>query len=114
MYGYQFNFTPDGNYPMKELGSHHAVDILYTFDTISASGLVEGKDDGFVAEQMHTMWCNFIAGGNPNEGLPLPNSTPWVKFESDRKMMYYFDKKMECAPLKDAEKISYFQHLLYE
>ncbi|MDD3428472.1 MAG: carboxylesterase family protein [Oscillospiraceae bacterium] len=114
VYGYQFDFMPDGNYPMKELGAHHAVDILYTFDTIPASGLTEGEYDGFVAEQMHTMWCNFIANGNPNKGFSLPDSTPWDKFEADRKMMYYFNQKMESAPLKDEEKISYFQQLLYK
>lgn len=114
VYGYQFDFTPDGSYPMKELGPHHAVDILYAFDTITASGLYEGEYDGFVAEQMHTMWCNFITSGNPNEGFSLNDKTQWEKFKSDTQMMYYFNKTMESAPLKDAEKISYFQHLLYK
>lgn len=114
VYGYQFDFTPDGNYPMKELGAHHAVDILYTFDTIPASGLTEGEYDGFVAEQMHTMWCNFMKNGDPNQGHALPSDVRWEAFCSDRKMMYYFNKQMACVPLKDAEKIAYFQKLLYD
>lgn len=114
VYGYQFDFTPDGNYPMKELGPHHAVDILYVFDSIKASGLIEGEYDGFVADQMHTMWCNFIANGNPNKGFELPSPITWDEFKNDKKMIYYFNKVMECAPLKDAEKIAYFQRKLYE
>ena len=114
VYGYQFDFTPDGNYPMKELGPHHAVDILYVFDTIPASGLTEGKYDGLVAEQMHIMWCNFIANGNPNTGFAPPIKKMWERFKINEKMMYYFDKEMECTVLKDAEKIAYFQKLLYK
>jgi para-nitrobenzyl esterase len=114
VYGYQFDFTPDGNYPMKELGPHHAVDILYTFDTIAASGLTEGEHDGFVAEQMHTMWCNFIASGDPNQGHALPSKEHWEAFDADRKEVFYFNKEMKCAALQDADKIAYFQSLLYE
>ena len=114
VYGYQFDFTPDGNYPMKELGAHHAVDILYVFDTIPASGLTEGEYDGFVADQMHTMWCNFIANGNPNKGHILPSDVKWNTFDTTHKSMFYFNKEMECTTLKDADKIAFFQKLLYQ
>ena len=114
VYGYQFDFTPDGSYPMKELGPHHAVDILYVFDSIKASGLTEGEYDGFVADQMHTMWCNFIANGNPNEGFELPSKETWDVFKNDSKRIYYFNKVMECISLKDEEKIEYFQKLIYQ
>lgn len=113
VYGYEFDFTPDGNYPMKGLGPHHAVDILYVFDTIKTSGLKEGEYDKFVAKQMHTMWCNFITNGNPNEGFPLPSPVFWEPFKNSKEMIYYFNRTMEFTFLKDKEKIEYFQKLLY-
>lgn len=112
VYGYQFEFTPDGSYPLKQLGAHHAVDILYTFGTIGRSGLLHGEGDHIVEEQMHRMWCNFVACGNPNRGLPLPERTYWQRYTQEDPKIFYFGREMRCEPAMDQEKIEFLARLL--
>ncbi len=113
VYGYQFNYVPDGNYPMKMLGAHHAVEILFVFDSIVPAGLQEGQFDGKVSRQMHDMWCNFIAEGNPNEGLDVPSPVEWKGYEAPERALFYIDKQMSCEPLEEKSDIQFFQELLY-
>ena len=113
VYSYQFNHTPGGNYPMKALGAHHASDILYTFASMEKAGLTPDDSDRLVEKQMNTMWSNFVTDGSPNIGLDFPVKNQWVSYTPDICMTYYFDDKMECLPLKDKDKISFFISMLY-
>lgn len=111
VYGYEFDFTGDGNYPMQQLGAHHALDILYVFDTIETAGLTAGDAGEFVENQMHDLWCNFVKTGNPNEGDPLPDPTLWEKYKDTDPKTYYISDKVHFGPTEDMGKIRFFQNL---
>ncbi|MGB4984925.1 MAG: carboxylesterase family protein [Erysipelotrichaceae bacterium] len=110
VYGYEFGLTADGNYPMKNIGPHHAVDILYTFDSFDKMGLIMGPNDKMISKQMNTMWANFITSGNPNVGLELDHKVVWDTYNNNK--FYYFNENIECTNLKDREKINDFEKML--
>lgn len=112
VYVYQYDYTPDGNYPMKQLGPHHTVELLYTFASIRASGLTEGPGDKIVEAQVNTLWSNFVTNGDPNKGRPLADKTVWEKYNPDDPQIYYIDKKCEFKPTWDQKTIDLFSKAL--
>lgn len=118
VYGYQFDYTPGGSYPMKNLGAHHAVEILYSFATSEKAGLSVDDRDRVVAEQMHTMWVNFAKTGSPNpvdeEADTLPQDVPWIAHVPGAGPTYYFDVSMRCTETEDVEKIALYMKTLFE
>jgi para-nitrobenzyl esterase len=84
VYQYHFEQVPKtkpgamaGPIPASELGSKHAGEIEYVFQTLKSQGGVPWTDDDFkVSEAMSSYWVNFVKSGNPNGGgLPdWPNS----------------------------------------
>lgn len=114
VYGYEFDYVPEGNYPMKMLGAHHAVDILYSFATSEKSGLELGPDDARVAAEMHGRWCNFAKTGDPNSvaGWPVPSGIVWKNHTGQEGPLLYFNREIKCAPTKDGAKIRLFMDML--
>ena len=114
VYGYEFDYVPEGDYPMKQLGAHHAVEILYSFATSKAAGLTLGPDDGKVAEEMHRRWCNFAKTGDPNNVnvWPVPSGVVWQNHEGQEGPLLYLNAKTTCGPTADAAKIRLFMDML--
>ena len=108
VYVYQYDFTPDGNYPMKELGPHHTVELLYTFASIPMTGLTEGPGDKVVEAQMNTLWSNFITNGDPNAGRPLADGTVWEKYDPAAPRIYHINETCSFRPTWDQETIELF------
>jgi para-nitrobenzyl esterase len=79
---YQFHFeaTPAtkpgamiGPVPASEVGSRHAGEIEYVFDTLKSAqpDLPWTPEDYALADVMSSYWVNFVSTGNPNgKGLP--------------------------------------------
>jgi para-nitrobenzyl esterase len=79
VYRYHFEQVPKskpgamvGMVPASELGSKHAGEIDYVFQTLKLREGVPWTDDDFaVSDTMSSYWVNFVKTGNPNgKGLP--------------------------------------------
>jgi para-nitrobenzyl esterase len=79
VYRYHFEQVPAvkpgamvGLLPAGELGSKHAGEIEYVFQTLkSQEGVPWTEDDFKVSDAMSSYWTNFVKNGNPNgPGLP--------------------------------------------
>jgi para-nitrobenzyl esterase len=79
VYQYHFEQVPAvkpgamvGPIPASELGSKHAGEIQYVFETLPSQKDVPWTGDDFkVSETMALYWVNFVKTGNPNgKGLP--------------------------------------------
>jgi len=68
-----------GPIPASEMGSKHACEIEYVFQTLkSQEGVPWTEDDFKVSDAMSSYWTNFIKSGNPNaNGLP-----DWPTYDS--------------------------------
>jgi len=86
VYQYHFEQVPKtkpgatiGPFPASEVGSRHAGEIEYVFETLkSVEGVPWAEDDFKVSEAMATYWTNFVKTGNPNGG-GLPD---WGTYDS--------------------------------
>ena len=84
VYQYHFEQVPKtkpgamaGPIPASELGSKHAGEIEYVFQTLKSQAGVPWTDDDFkVSDAISSYWVNFVKNGNPNgNGLPdWPNN----------------------------------------
>lgn len=109
---YEFDFTPDGNYPLKADGAHHAAELPFVFGTEKISGLTPGEAGLFMQKQMHLLWCNFITNGNPNIGLEVPAPQPqWAPYVANDRQTYYLAPQPDCAQTKNMDKIRLFQDI---
>ncbi|HEV7220627.1 MAG TPA: carboxylesterase family protein [Terriglobales bacterium] len=79
VYQYHFEQVPKtkpgamvGPILASEMGSKHAGEIEYVFQTLKSQEGVPWTDDDFkVSDAMSSYWVNFIKNGNPNgDGLP--------------------------------------------
>jgi para-nitrobenzyl esterase len=67
-----------GPIPASEMGSRHAGEIEYVFETLKSKDEPWTAGDFKVSEAMATYWANFVKTGNPNgEGLP-----EWPQYNS--------------------------------
>lgn len=87
VYQYHFEEVPAtkpgammGPVPASEIGSRHAGEIEYVFETLkSKPDLPWTSADFKLSEAMSSYWANFVKTGNPNgPGLP-----PWPKLDSN-------------------------------
>jgi para-nitrobenzyl esterase len=79
VYQYHFEEIPAtkpgavvGTVPASEIGSKHAGEIEYVFDTLNSKpDLPWTADDFKLADVVSSYWANFVKSGNPNgKGLP--------------------------------------------
>ncbi|HUK23821.1 MAG TPA: carboxylesterase family protein [Terriglobales bacterium] len=79
VYQYHFEQVPKtkpgamiGPVPASEVGSKHAGEIEYVFETLkSKEGVPWTEEDFKLSDEMSSYWTNFIKTGNPNgSGLP--------------------------------------------
>ncbi|MGC2330033.1 MAG: carboxylesterase family protein [Candidatus Acidiferrales bacterium] len=79
VYQYHFEEVPPtkpgatvGSLPASELGSRHAGEIEYVFDTLKLRPDLRWTADDFtLADAMSSYWANFVKTGDPNgKGLP--------------------------------------------
>jgi para-nitrobenzyl esterase len=78
VYVYRFEQVPaakpgamSGPVPTRELGSRHACEIEYVFQTLKSQDVPWTEGDFRVSDQMSTYWVNFINTGDPSgKGLP--------------------------------------------
>jgi len=79
VYQYHFEQVPKtkpgamiGAIPASEVGSKHAGEIEYVFQTLKSQEGVPWADDDFkLSDMMSSYWVNFVKSGNPNgSGLP--------------------------------------------
>jgi len=86
VYAYHFEQVPAvkpgakiGPIPASEMGSRHACEIEYVFQTLkSQEGVPWTEDDFKVSDAMSSYWVNFVKNGNPN-GNGLPD---WPTYDS--------------------------------
>jgi para-nitrobenzyl esterase len=78
VYAYHFEQVPAtkpgamlGPVPASEVGSRHAGEIEYVFQTLKAVDVPWTDGDFKVSDAMSSYWANFAKNGNPNgKGLP--------------------------------------------
>lgn len=114
VYAYEFNYSPQGNYPLAMLGAHHTVELPFVFGLTKNLGLKFNEKGQNVEKQIHNMWINFVKNGDPNNGLDLPYDTKWNKYNSSNTEIFYFDTKMSTGkrPKEDIEDIKFFKDIL--
>jgi para-nitrobenzyl esterase len=103
VYRYHFEQVPAvkpgamvGPIPAGELGSKHAGEIEYVFQTLkSQNGVPWTEDDFKVSDVMSSYWANFVKNGNPNgKGLP-----EWPTYSSKNgfQLMHLSGKSIQAA-----------------
>jgi para-nitrobenzyl esterase len=78
VYAYHFEQVPAtkpgammGPVPASEVGSRHAGEIEYVFQTLKSKDLPWTDGDFKVSDTMSSFWANFVKNGDPNgKGLP--------------------------------------------
>jgi len=85
VYMYHFEQVPAvkpgamlGRIPLIELGSRHAGEIQYVFETLKSVDVPWTEDDFKLSDAMSSYWVNFVKSGNPNaSGLP-----EWPRYDA--------------------------------
>jgi para-nitrobenzyl esterase len=78
------------------LGSCHALEIPFAFDTLGLSGsgfFDEAAVPQALADTMHAAWVAFVAGGEPG----------WSRYDTDRRPTMRFDTVSAAVDDPDAE-----------
>lgn len=104
VYQYHFEQVPKvkpgamiGPIPAGEVGSKHAGEIEYVFQTLkSQQGVPWTEDDFKVSDAMSSYWVNFVKNGNPN-GSGLPD---WPKSgrQNGYQVMHLSGKDIHAGP----------------
>lgn len=85
-----------GSVPASEVGSRHAGELEYVFQTLKWENVPWTPADFKVSDVMSSYWANFIAKGDPN-GAGLPK---WPRYDAktDWSVMYLIDDSSAAAP----------------
>jgi para-nitrobenzyl esterase len=83
VYRYHFDQPIPQEAGKKPRGTHHASDITFVFNTLSARNLPWNADHQAMADIMSSYWSNFAKKGDPNgPGLPVwPRYTPKTGYQ---------------------------------
>jgi len=102
VYTYHFEQVPAtkpgamlGPVPASEVGSRHAGEIEYVFQTLKSVNVPWTDGDFKVSDAMSSYWVNFAKNGNPN-GKGLPEWPPYAKADGFQVM------RLSAANLKAA------------
>jgi para-nitrobenzyl esterase len=103
VYTYHFEQVPAtrpdekmGPIPASEVGSRHAGEIEYVFQTLKSKDEPWTADDFKVSDVMSSYWANFVKTGNPNgPGLP---EWPAYSQGDDHQVMHLLDNSSHAAP----------------
>lgn len=85
-----------GAIPASELGSRHAGEIQYVFETLKSVDVPWTEDDFKLSDAMSSYWVNFVKSGNPNaQGLP-----EWPRYDAPTgfQVMRLSGKGSQSAP----------------
>ena len=110
VYAYEFDFAPDGNYPMAYMGAHHAAEIPFVFGTSDFVGVHYSKIGEKVEDFMHAEWSNFIKTGNPNSPQ---QSIQWKAYTKEEPYIYIFDEKCYCEKERSYQDIHKMWELMH-
>jgi para-nitrobenzyl esterase len=113
VYRYEFDRTvpiPDAMKKMapgvKSLGSAHAAELEYVFNTLQTKKADWDADDQKVADQMEAYWANFIKTGDPN-GAGLAK---WPNFTKSREVMH-LDTESKALPEMHRDRYEFLDSL---
>jgi para-nitrobenzyl esterase len=114
VYQYHFDEVPAtkpgamaGPIPASELGSKHAGEIEYLFQTLkSQEGVPWTEDDFKVSDAMSSYWANFVKSGDPNGG----NLPKWPPYDSQDQfqVMRLLGSNIHSAPEPDRARFEFF------
>jgi para-nitrobenzyl esterase len=95
---YLFTWESPFKHPKQGvLGSAHAVDIPFVFNSLNLPGMDifagRGKDAENLSGDMMQSWISFARTGNPNHG-GIPE---WDHYDSDNRTTMVFGKKIETV-----------------
>lgn len=103
VYRYHFEQVPAvkpgqmmGPVPASEIGSRHAGEIEYVFETLKSKDVPWTAGDFKLSDAMSSYWANFVKSGNPNgQGLP-----EWPRYDSQTgyQVMHLSGKDIHAAP----------------
>ena len=91
---------------MKSLGSAHAAELEYVFNTLQTKKADWEADDQKVADQMAAYWANFIKTGDPN-GAGLAK---WPNFTKSREVMH-LDTQSKALPETHRDRYEFLDSL---
>jgi len=86
-----------GNIPASEIGSTHAGELEYVFETLSSKpDLPWTKGDFGLSDVMSSYWTNFVKAGDPNsKGLPF---WPQMDTKDGYQVMHLSGRPPGCVP----------------
>lgn len=88
---YYFNQQRDGELA-AEMGVYHGAELPYVFDTHD-EWLPTSKADRQLTDSMTEYWLNFVASGNPNQGLHNQSKqVAWLAYEANNGAVQILDK----------------------
>ncbi len=106
VYAYHFEQVPAvkpgamvGRVPATELGSKHAGELQYVFQTLKSLDVPWTEDDFKVSDAMSSYWANFVKSGNPDQqGLPA-----WPRYDKNDSypVMHLSGQDIHAAPEAD-------------